>query len=139
MPEADGILLGRIIVHAPRAVVDEVTEPSQWDRWTRFSFFRAKEPAQRAINRAWSKSDQTRIYLGDWHTHPEDDPTPSALDRREWINLSRTATYEQDVLFFVIAGRREIRAWEVMRGDDEVRTLIASAPLSDGRPPPGIA
>lgn len=125
MPEAGGILLGRVILHAPRVVVDAVTEPSRWDRWTRYTFFRAKEPAQRAINRAWDTSDRKRNYLGDWHTHPEDDPTPSAVDIGEWRRLARTAMFEQNMLFFLIAGRVHVRAWEVTRGNDDVRPLVA--------------
>lgn len=122
-PEAGGIMLGRVILHAPRVVVDAVTEPSRWDRWTRYSFFRAKEPAQRAINRAWGTSDRTRNYLGDWHTHPEDDPTPSAIDTAEWRQLAKKATFEQDAVFFLIAGRVKVRAWEIARESTEVRAL----------------
>lgn len=125
MPEAGGIMLGRVIVHAPRVVVDAVTEPSLWDRWTRYSFFRSKAPAQRAVNRAWDTSDRTRNYLGEWHTHPEDDPSPSALDTTEWRRLARTATFEQDSVFFLIIGRSNVRAWEIVRGSTDVRALFA--------------
>ncbi|MBX9920972.1 MAG: Mov34/MPN/PAD-1 family protein [Mycolicibacterium frederiksbergense] len=123
MPEAGGILLGRLIVHAPRVVVDAVTVPSRWDRWARFSFVRAKGPAQHAINRAWDTYDHARNYLGEWHTHPEDDPTPSALDVEQWCMLARTATFEQDVLYFLIVGRVQVRAWEVGRAADLVTPL----------------
>lgn len=113
--EAGGVLLGRLIVNAPDIVVDDVTEPSSSDRRGRFFFSRSAVPTQRAIDDAWQNSNGTRNYLGEWHTHPELDPSPSPTDFENWQRLSRRARYEQDSLFFVIAGMTEIRAWEIER------------------------
>ena len=114
-PEAGGILLGRLIRDSHDVVLDEATEPSRLDQRTRFSFFRARQPAQKRINQAWCESSQTLNYLGEWHTHPEDDPLPSQLDRRDWLRTLDQAQFEQDFLFFVIVGRISIRAWEASR------------------------
>lgn len=32
------------------------------------------------INDEFEKSNHTRFYVGEWHTHPEDNPSPSYLD-----------------------------------------------------------
>jgi integrative and conjugative element protein (TIGR02256 family) len=129
--EAGGILLGRILVKNEHVVVDEVTAPGRHDHRSRFRFFRAERPAQTAVNEAWTHSGGEINYLGEWHTHPEDDPTPSQHDRADWQRLVATQRYEQDALFFVIVGRRTIRAWELSRG----QAVAVSLPLvSDGSP-----
>jgi integrative and conjugative element protein (TIGR02256 family) len=114
-PEAGGVLLGRLSVNSTDAVVDEATRPSRSDRRSRFRFFRAQPAAQAAVNDAWSRSGGTVNYLGEWHTHPEDEPQASRIDLSEWRRLVRSQTYEQHSLFFLIAGRRAIRAWEMSR------------------------
>jgi integrative and conjugative element protein (TIGR02256 family) len=114
--EAGGVLLGRLVIERPDIVVESVTVPSAADRRSRRTFFRAQLPTQAAINSAWAASGATQNYLGEWHTHPEDHPTPSAIDRRGWQRLLRKAQFEQDALFFVIVGRGSIGVWEGLRG-----------------------
>lgn len=78
---------------------------------------------------AWRESTGTRIYLGDWHSHPEDDPKPSCVDRRDWNRVLKRAVYEQDFLLFAIVGRRSIAPWEG-RLSDRSATLHA-CPVTD--------
>lgn len=126
------MLLGRLIAGSRDVIVDEVTEPQAQDRSTRFSFFRARNPSQRLIDLAWDRSAGTRIYLGEWHTHPEPDPTPSCKDRRNWRRIVRRGEYAQDSLSFVILGQRETRVWEVCRGS---RNILIAPALRPDRPP----
>lgn len=130
-PESGGVLLGRLIVGSSDVVVDSVTEPSAKDRRGRYFFRRARRPAQRAVNTAWSGSMGSRNYLGEWHTHPEDDPQPSDDDLTDWRRLARVARFEQEALFFLIAGRVQVRVWEVARGDETVVPLAAHLPTPD--------
>ena len=111
--ESGGVLLGRIILETNNVVVDEITSPSLCDLRRRFSFFRARSPAQQRVNRAWSQSSRTVNYLGEWHTHPEDHPAPSGHDFKEWIRISHEAQFEQDFLCFIIVGRISICVWEL--------------------------
>lgn len=113
--EAGGLLLGRLIRDTHDVVVDTASPPSPEDRRSRFSFFRARNPAQRAVDRAWKESGQVVNYLGEWHSHPEDDPCPSCIDRRDWKKIVSRAAFEQDFLFFFIVGRVTVRAWELAR------------------------
>jgi integrative and conjugative element protein (TIGR02256 family) len=122
-PEAGGIILGRIFPTRGNVEVDAVTVPNSQDHGSRFRFTRARKPAQREIERAWVNSQGIQNYLGEWHTHPEDDPRPSSVDVDNWIRLARIAEFEQDALFFLIVGRVTIRAWEVKRGGGEARPL----------------
>lgn len=114
-PEGGGVLLGRLIVNTEDVVVDEITLPGPKDVRARYWFKRSRTSAQPRVVAAWRESTGTRIYLGDWHSHPEDHPTPSCVDRRDWNRVLQRAVYEQDFLLFAIVGRRSIAIWEGRR------------------------
>src|SRR5689334_15880296 len=98
--EAGGVLLGRLIREADDVIVDEATAPTTDDRRSRYGFWRARPKAQDRVTRAWHESGATRNYLGEWHTHPEDDPVPSDTDTRNWQRIAISARFEQDFLIF---------------------------------------
>lgn len=132
--EAGGVLLGRLIRDSNDVVVDTASPPSPEDRRSRFSFFRARKPAQHVVDSAWWESGQVVNYLGEWHTHPEDDPQPSCIDRRDWKKIVARASFEQEFLFFIIVGRVQVRAWEISRKKPEPVALVIEQPraLSSG-------
>lgn len=108
--EAGGVLLGRHLLDSDDVVVDEVTTPQNSDRRTRFSFFRSKKHEELARVR-WEEEASTLSYLGLWHTHPEDSPTPSSVDRHDWEQAVAKDTFDGPRLFFPIVGRADIRVW----------------------------
>lgn len=112
--EAGGVLLGRHLLDSHDVVVDEVSTPQNADRRSRFSFFRSSKHEQVARLR-WLQEHNTSAYLGLWHTHPERDPTPSAVDRNDWKQAVDGDTYEGDRLFFPIIGTHCIRVWTLSR------------------------
>lgn len=116
-PEAGGILLGRLIVDSHDIVIDDVAVPSEHDRASRFRFFRSKRNANTVIRKTWSSSNATCIYLGEWHTHPEDTPSPSWTDLRNWRRVLRKSCIEQDFLLFAIVGRVDLRLWELTKNE----------------------
>lgn len=122
--EAGGLLLGRLIVGTDDIVIDEATSPSTKDRRSRFAFRRSKRPAQNRVDAAWAESASTRVYLGEWHTHPEADPSPSLIDRCNWKKIVARARFEQMSLHFVIVGRSRIRAWEVNKKTGRIDELV---------------
>lgn len=83
MKEAGGILIG-CRKHGNHIDIHVVTEPGRWDRRRRHSFVRSREPHQRICREQWRKSDGYMTYLGEWHTHPELKPLPSAMDLEGW-------------------------------------------------------
>jgi len=115
-PEAGGVLLGRLIECTWDVVVDEVTAPGHRDRRWRHGFFRSRGRAQRRIREAWIESQQTRNYLGEWHTHPQDHPVPSKVDLADWARIVAKSRFEQDSLIFLIVGRKSVEAWELHKG-----------------------
>jgi len=77
-PESGGIVLGKIIgdeIHVLR-----LSPPTELDKADRTNFERHRLSAQIIINHEFHNSNRQVIYLGEWHTHPEDFPTPSGVD-----------------------------------------------------------
>jgi integrative and conjugative element protein (TIGR02256 family) len=66
---------------------------------------------QEQIDLAWKTSAGTSAYLGEWHTHPEDIPSPSFIDLMGWQKKLVFDRIGPDI-FFVIVGTAEVRAWE---------------------------
>lgn len=124
--EAGGVLLGRHLLDSEDVVVDEVTVPQSTDRRTRFSFFRSKKHETIAKER-WEAEASTLAYLGLWHTHPEDSPTPSSVDMSDWVQAVAKDTFDGPRLFFLIVGRKEIRVW-TKSCTDSIRELKCEAP-----------
>ena len=112
--EAGGVLLGRHLLDSHDVVVDEVSTPQNSDRRSRFGFFRSSKHEQVARQR-WLEENSTSAYLGLWHTHPERDPSPSCVDRRDWQQAVSGDTYEGSRLFFPIVGTDCLRIWTLSR------------------------
>lgn len=123
--EAGGILLGQIkdkTIYIIRATI-----PNPFDKRGRHSFERNKQIAQIIADFEFINSGGKTVYIGEWHTHPEDDPTPSGPDKsmiRDQLKLSK---HIEPYLFLVIQGRKtlyvavndgkEIKEMEKVRDD----------------------
>ncbi len=115
-PEAGGILIGHYLEDNNYSITD-VSSPSELDKSSRFNFTRSKKNAQKIINKIFKDSKGKKIYLGEWHTHPEDHPQPSSLDRSEWTLLAAQRRDKRPVLA-VIIGRRSLYAELVPRSGE---------------------
>ena len=100
-PEAGGILLG--YRRGPHIHVSDVTVPTKRDVQRRFAFFRHATDHQRVATRRWKQSGETMDYVGEWHTHPEDDPSPSGIDLQHWREIASVAPRP---MIFLIVGRQ---------------------------------
>nr|MBA5584850.1 ribosomal-processing cysteine protease Prp [Anaerobacillus isosaccharinicus] len=103
--ESGGILLGK--VYKDLVLVDTVSEPSREDKSGRYYFFRNVKKAQKIIEDAWNNSQGERIYLGEWHTHPEAMPTPSIDDRKLLSNMLKDTRMEIEFLLMTIIGQSD--------------------------------
>jgi integrative and conjugative element protein (TIGR02256 family) len=89
-PEAGGILLGHR--RGNHFEITHVTEPVLTDHRTRVSFVRENHGHQEKAVDLWKSSHGTIGYIGEWHTHPENVPSPSLVDINQWSQLpSRNA------------------------------------------------
>ena len=100
--EAGGILLGN--VYNSHCEVVNITIPNKYDSFGKNFFVRSKRGAQPQINKAWKKSRGSEIYLGEWHTHFEENPTPSLTDKNLVKNSLRKTKMEIYFLFLIIVG-----------------------------------
>lgn len=110
--EGGGVILGRFIIDSKNIIIDDVTLPMLGDKKSRFSFFRSAKPHQRVIDNKWEKSNGTCHYLGEWHTHPEEYPTPSVRDWEGWNKQLKDDKFTSRYLYFVILGTKDFYIWE---------------------------
>lgn len=110
-PEAGGVLLGRYISNSNDIIIDTLTTPLNGDVQSRFRFYRAKEAHQQIIDKVWNDTEGTCTYLGEWHTHPEQLPRPSYLDRLNWHRKTLLDQFTESI-FFLIVGTSAICVWE---------------------------
>ncbi|HEX8348827.1 MAG TPA: Mov34/MPN/PAD-1 family protein [Hymenobacter sp.] len=127
--EAGGILIGRYLQDSSDVVVDDITEPLPSDKRGRYFFHREQKAHQQLLDQAWRDSGGTRTYLGEWHTHPEADPTPSCIDRMDWRRKLRQDHYFAHLFFFIV-GTQQIRAWGGSRAKPKPMPLALLMPKS---------
>ena len=103
--EAGGILIGKQTKGEEEYYLCDVSEPSHMDKRGRFSFVRNKVSAQQIINKKWHESNGIENYLGEWHSHPENRPTPSHVDRNLIRQIVRDGTNAFKKVFLIIVGK----------------------------------
>ncbi len=121
--EAGGVLLGRFLIGNNDVIVDHITVPMTGDKRSRFGFFRSQNAHQKRISEAWASSQGTCNYLGEWHTHPEDDPNPSTHDLTNWKNKLNHDKFDGDFLVFIIVGIVQVNAWKGLRDNRQFEKL----------------
>ena len=95
-------------------IMEQATVPTAWDKRFRYLFERMSFGHEAIALARWTASQGTIRYLGEWHTHPEDHPHPSGLDRSEWSRLSAKRRDKRSMLA-VIVGRKSLYAELVPR------------------------
>ncbi len=105
--EAGGLLLGS--VHGAHMLIEQATVPTIRDKRFHYLFERMPFGHEAIALARWTASQGTVRYLGEWHTHPEDHPQPSSLDRSEWNRLSAKRRDKRPMLA-VIVGRKSLYA-----------------------------
>lgn len=98
-PESGGILLG--YRRGAHLHVTMATAPQAGDRGWRYLFKRSARHHQEIALHQWNESGRKIDYLGEWHTHPELHPSPSATDLSEWRKI---CSQRQAPMVFLIMG-----------------------------------
>lgn len=97
--ESGGQLFGKEengIIYVFRA-----TGPYKTDKRSRFSFRPNRTREQREINRFYSRGLH---FLGDWHTHPEQNPTPSTIDLKNIQDCYSKSSHKHGGFLLLIIG-----------------------------------
>jgi len=103
--EAGGILLGYYFDENNFSVID-ISIPTKEDKASRYGFVRSRKTAQKKISERFKESEGKIIYLGEWHTHPEDYPTPSWIDRKSILERFKRDVLNSNIIFTIIIGRK---------------------------------
>jgi integrative and conjugative element protein (TIGR02256 family) len=98
--EAGGQLFG--VIEADRLVVTEASGPYAGDERSRTHYRSEPRAAQRAIN---ERSARNLLYLGEWHTHPEDEPSMSGADESAIQTLRERSRLNLREVLLLIVGR----------------------------------
>ena len=80
----------------------EATGPRKQDRRRRLGFWPDRASEQREIHAYHS---QGLDYLGDWHTHPEEEPSPSPKDFASIESIVQESTHHLTGFLLCIVGR----------------------------------
>jgi len=102
--EAAGVLIGEC--RGPHFVIQRISEPGPGDKRACVSVDRCGSHHQAAVDSAFDQSGGTLQYLGEWHTHPEDSPSPSHIDKSSW----RKNIVCNSPKILIIVGRKRIWA-----------------------------
>lgn len=122
--EAGGMLIGHHPLDTEDITLDRLTTPQPEDRRGRHFFHRDQAAHQQLLDLQWILSDGKRTYVGEWHTHPEDDPQPSGLDLNSWRKAVRSTDFHGPGLLFIIVGRHTTRIWYGTKGQDTFPLLL---------------
>ena len=84
-----------------------------WALWPFFSLVRFSSglAENKALIKAWNDSEKIYNFLGLWHTHPEDIPTPSPTDLKDINTVLNGITNLNHPILYLIIGRVKTGIW----------------------------
>jgi integrative and conjugative element protein (TIGR02256 family) len=101
--EAGGLLFARFDL--PIILIEEATGPRRTDRRTRYSYSPDIDAERREIERRFAEGLH---FVGCWHTHPEQSPTPSQVDIRNTAECVRRSRHALNSFVMAIVGQAEM-------------------------------
>ncbi len=104
--EAGGILIGQIKDN--NIYILKASIPNKFDKPSRYNFECDKEIAQIIIEHEFYNSEKKSIYFGEWHTHPQDIPIPSNIDKSMIYNQFRLNRLNEPFLILIIQGNSDL-------------------------------
>lgn len=106
MNEAGGILLCQKV--GSNLYINKASTPNKYDIRSRFEFIRHKDAAQVIVDFEFINSAGKGIYIGEWHTHPENTPNPSPQDRKMISEQYKKGKLSEPFLLLAIIGLKDI-------------------------------
>ncbi|WP_158253180.1 Mov34/MPN/PAD-1 family protein [Marinobacter maroccanus] len=100
-PEAGGQLFANITEEGCHWFVSSATGPRPSDHRSRFFFNPDRRIERREIK---DEYEQGKHYVGDWHTHPQQSPQPSASDTRSMGEIFEKSIHQLPGILMIIVG-----------------------------------
>jgi integrative and conjugative element protein (TIGR02256 family) len=110
--ETGGFLIGKR--RGPYIEITDITTQGPADEATASSFERADKKHTKLVLDKWKADGGFTSLVGDWHTHPFGDGSPSLTDERGWSAL--TAATKADCAALIFGENESIKAFLIIRG-----------------------
>ena len=117
--EIGGLLLGLRFDEAIQ--ISKCTFPGTGDKSSKIRFFRNSASHQIAASLWWLRHAGRGDWVGEWHTHPERDPKPSAIDVSSWTKL---VNHAGKPMVFVIVGFKQTYIAMMHPGSDQPTRIV---------------
>lgn len=118
--ESGGILVGYETINGD-FVIEYYTEPYSNDRSSRVSFDRIDKKHNEILKDIWNREGNIHMYMGEWHTHPEDYPKYSNKDKKNWIEIAKKMNKRK--FFHIIVGNKKISIWQCDGLTNEIKKI----------------
>lgn len=111
--EACGILIGNHKIDGSKIYLKSATIPQIKDTRKRYSFRMDSSSHQTILEKCFKESKNEDVYLGTWHTHPENDPMPSKDDIESWKKQYKINKKLFNQMIFTIVGIKKVGYWMI--------------------------
>ena len=111
--EACGILIGNHKLNSNLIYIKYATIPQEKDTRSRYSFRLDSISHQNILEKHFKISENEDVYLGTWHTHPENIPIPSKDDIIDWKKQYNTNKNLFKRMIFTIVGIKKVKYWMI--------------------------
>ncbi len=104
--EIGGLLIGQIAdknIH-----ITDITEPDKSDISASNTFTRSVKNKNNLLKGKFLQSNKTKIYMGEWHTHPEPYPNISQVDKSMISTQFKKNIVLEPFLILLIVGYKDI-------------------------------
>jgi integrative and conjugative element protein (TIGR02256 family) len=102
--ETGGTLVGYYSEDRRVAFVTQVLVAKAGARRKRSGFFRPPDSVDDQLRRVYKETKGRTYFLGDWHSHPLGQPTPSSVDLGTLRGLARSPSVATDTPIMIIVG-----------------------------------
>lgn len=126
--ESCGFILGYRNPDTNNITLSAITIPKNNGFCSRF-FCKLKTQAH--LRQLLENRQQKNYYMGTWHTHPQNVPSPSLIDWSDWRETLERDITGSEYAFFIIVGLDEFRIWAGSLHTKEIVELV-EAPMLEG-------
>lgn len=99
-----GVLVGSLTTDGKYRISKVSPSCSEKSKASRCGCIRNAAKANAFVQSEFENSNFTRVYFGEWHTHPERIPQPSKTDKAAIVDIFNRSTLPIEIVFLAIAG-----------------------------------
>lgn len=112
--ESAGLLIASPTADDKSYWLNGITTPKPTDKRTPVSFKLDDRQHKLEVEQIFKQTNGQRDYFGTWHTHPQNDPSPSKIDKKDWQQHAKDNPDRP--LVFIIVGIKQIKLYSYASG-----------------------